>query len=245
MRISKLPAFQKYFINSDIYKSYLSLQGTPFLTLLEMAKKGNIDSRNYLFYLAYPAINSVFFKHFIGSKEYLKTRIQQGDDYIFLAESYLKMFKNDEFTPLSRFKPSPEKSEIYNINGFIYYTYQYLRKLAIRLNSKNSQRSETSLSIDYDTEEDTNFSYSREDVISLRASVTLGSFTDEIDIQMAFIKYLAILKNRPNKMEYNILFLKARGSDAKSISKELKISEAWVYELIKKTKKEFMTLMEI
>jgi hypothetical protein len=246
MEITKIPAFQKYFIDSDIYKSHVTLQGTPFLTILEMAKKGNIHARNYLFYISYPAINSVFFKNFIGKKSFLKSRIQQGDDYIFLAEAYIKMFKAEEFSPLAKFKPSSDKSEVYNINGFLYYVSQYLKKLAINLNTKDLVDKKQIMDINSESDsEANNFSYTKEDIMTLRSSVPLSSFTEESDIQMAFIKYLAILKNRPNKMEYNILFLKAKGYDTEYIAEKLKISKAWIYELIKKTKKEFMTLMGI
>lgn len=100
------------------------------------AKNGDVDAINILFYNCRHVIGKAMFK-FFGQRQYWKTRIAVGDDYLFLAEMYalfLKSAKNGNRF-LWTFKPEMYPgAELQHFRG-------YLLKVAMALGIQmNKQR---------------------------------------------------------------------------------------------------------
>jgi len=238
MQVTNSPGFKAYFVDSDIKRSFELLQGHSFLQRLEMAKQGDVDARNSLFYTAYPAINSVFFKNYCyGSTPY--RMISQGEDYVFLSEAFLSMFKSHPSTPLNKFIPTPSNSEEYNIKGFLYYTTGYLKALVKHLKTKEDAED----TITYDTSPSEVEVTNHTEISELKSKLNLDSFVEDLHIQEMFVKYLLSIKDLPRKMHYNVLLLRSKHYSGIEIAKKLNITKAHVFNIIKINKEKFLEFL--
>ena len=188
------------------------------------AKFGDVDAINILYYNCRHVIGKAMFK-FFGQRQYWKTRIAAGDDYLFLAEMYalfLKSAKNGNRF-LWTFKPDMYPgSELQHFRG---YLLKVAMALGMQLNKQRASNGVTSVGKD-------KISYTS---IDSDEGIDIADRADDTQARIEIQEYLQYLKQH-HPQGAIVVEGKMRGLSLSEIGEQLNVKETRVRIILRNMK---------